>query len=99
MGIKLTQQDFDAIHRKAEKAGRNLTDYVTACCLGKRITVIPDMAEVLRQQRGVGANLNRLVTLANMGRIQTVYLDETLDALREVSALLHEVLERGGWRK
>ena len=99
LSIKLTQEDFDAIHRKAEKAGRNLTDYVTACCLGKRITVIPDMAEVLRQQRGVGVNLNRLATLANMGRITTVSLDESLEELRQISTMLREILERGGWRK
>ena len=37
LSIKLTQEDWDAIHRKAELSNKNLTDYVTTCCLGKEI--------------------------------------------------------------
>lgn len=95
LSIKLTQEDFDTIHKKAEQTGKNITDYVTACCLGKRIVVIPDMAEVLRQQRGIGSNLNRLTTLANMGKVTAVNLGGMLEEHQQVTALLREILEQG----
>ena len=52
-----------------------------------------------RQLRAIGTNLNRLTTLANMGKIQAVYLDQTVDELAKVSAALREIQERGRWKK
>lgn len=61
--------------------------------------MVEDLKEVHRQLRAIGTNLNRLTTLANMGKIQTVYLDQTIDELAKVSAALREIQERGRWRK
>ena len=57
-----------------------LTEYVTACCLGKEIVVIHGLDEVIRQQKGIGRNLNQLTTLANMGKVNIVYLQELTEA-------------------
>lgn len=97
LSIKLTQEDFEKIHHKAEQANKNLTDYVTTVCLGKEITVIPDLAEVLKQQKALGRNLNQLTTLANMGRVNVVYLDETISELTAINQSLQEVLQRRRW--
>lgn len=61
--------------------------YVTACCLGKEIVVIDGLEEVIRQQKGIGRNLNQLTILANMGKVQTVYLKELTDAYAQVGSL------------
>ena len=45
-------------------------------CLEKQIVIIDGLDEVIRQQKGIGRNLNQLTTLANMGKIKTVYLNE-----------------------
>lgn len=97
LSVKLTQEDWDSIHRKAEQSGKNLTDYVTTCCLDKEIVVINDLAEVLREQRGISGNLNQLAMLAHRGRITTVGLTETLSVLREISDRLKEILEKRRW--
>lgn len=97
LSIKLTQADWDAIHRKAEQSGKNLTDYVTTCCLGKEIVVIPDMAEVLREQRGISGNLNQLAMLAHRGRITAVGLTEIQPVLLDISDRLKEILEKRRW--
>lgn len=47
------------------------SDYVTACCLGKRIMILNGLTEVLRQQKAIGNNLNQLTVLANMGNEST----------------------------
>ena len=75
-----------------------LTEYVTACCLGKQIVVIDGLEEVIRQQKGIGRNLNQLTTLAHLGKIQTVYLNELTDAYATVSELLSDILKRKRWQ-
>ena len=85
------------IHHKAQQAKLSLTDYVTRCCLGKQITVIEGLDEVVRQQKAIGRNLNQLTTLANMGRISSVYLKDVTEQYSHVSDLLSDILIRGRW--
>lgn len=85
------------IHHKADQAKLNLTDYVTRCCLGKQITVIEGLDEVVRQQKAIGRNLNQLTTLANMGRISSVYLRDLSEEYAKVSSLLSDILIRRRW--
>ena len=85
------------IHHKAQQAKLSLTDYVTRCCLGKQITVIEGLDEVVRQQKAIGRNLNQLTTLANMGRISSVYLKDITEQYSQVSELLSDILIRRRW--
>ena len=85
------------IHHKAQQAKLSLTDYVTHCCLGKQITVIEGLDEVVRQQKAIGRNLNQLTTLANMGRISSVYLKDITEQYSQVSNLLSDILIRRRW--
>ena len=55
------------------------------------------MDEVIRQQKGIGRNLNQLTTLANMGKVKTVYLQELTNAYAQVSSLLSDILKRRRW--
>ena len=75
----------------------SVTDYVTRCCLGKQIVVVEGLDEVVRQQKAIGRNLNQLTTLANMGRIRTIYLSEVRDQYAQVSQLLSDILTRRRW--
>ena len=95
MSIRISDTDLKRIHDKAEQADRNLTEYVTACCLGKQIVVIDSLDEVIRQQKAIGRNLNQLATLANMGKVKTVYLKELTEAYASVSSLLSDLLKKG----
>ena len=85
------------IHHKADQAKLSLTDYVTRCCLGKQITVIEGLDEVVRQQKAIGRNLNQLTILANMGRISSVYLKDITQEYAQVSDLLSDILIRRRW--
>ena len=66
--IRISEQDLNAIRRKAVQAHMTQSDYVTACCLGKRIVILDGLKEVLRQQKAIGNNLNQLTVLAKIGR-------------------------------
>ena len=74
-----------------------LTEYITDCCLGKQIVIIDGLDEVIRQQKAIGRNLNQLTTLANMGRVKAVYLQELTEAYTSVSSLLSDILKRKRW--
>lgn len=93
LSIRISDADLQQLHDRAEQAGMSLTEYVTACCLGKRIVVIDGLDEVIRQQKAVGRNLNQLTTLANMGKVKTVYLKELTDAYAQVGSLLSDILK------
>ncbi|MFQ8767531.1 MAG: plasmid mobilization protein [Oscillospiraceae bacterium] len=68
---RMASADRKKIKALAAKAGMSMSDYVTACCLGKRIVVIDEQKELLRQLKGIGSNINRLTVLANMGRCRS----------------------------
>ena len=93
LSIRISDGDWQQVHDKAEQADMTLTEYVTDCCLGKQIVVIDGLDEVIRQQKAIGRNLNQLTTLANMGKIKTVYLRELTDAYAQVSSLLSDILK------
>ena len=97
MSIRISEENLQKIRTKAQQAKLSLTDYVTRCCLGKQITVIEGLDEVVRQQKAIGRNLNQLTTLANMGRIGTVYLEELTQQYSQVSGLLSDILSRRRW--
>ena len=93
LSIRISNADWQQVHDKAEQADMTLTEYVTACCLEKRIVVIDGLDEVIRQQKAIGRNLNQLTTLANMGKVKAVYLKELTDAYAQVSSLLSDILK------
>ena len=70
------------------------SDYVTACCLGKRI-ILGGLREVLRQQKAIGNNLNQLSVLANMGKVQLANLDTAAQEFAKINTALREMQEGG----
>ena len=95
--LRVSDVDWQKLHDKATASRMTLTDYLTACGLQKEIVIIDGLEEVIRQQKGIGRNLNQLTMLANMGKVKTVYLQELTDAYAQVSSLLSDILKRKRW--
>ena len=83
--IRISEQDLETIRRKAAQAHMSQSDYVTACCLGKRIVILDGLREVLRQQKAIGNNLNQLAVLANMGKVQFANLDSAVQEFAKIN--------------
>jgi len=98
LSIRISDADWQQFHDKSEQANMTLTEYVTACCLGKQIVIIDGLDEVIRQQKAIGRNLNQLTTLANMGKVKAVYLQELTVAYAQVSSLLSDILKTRRWK-
>ena len=60
---RMASADREKIKALAAKTHMSMSDYVTACCLGKRIIVIDEQKELLRQLKGIGSNINRLTVM------------------------------------
>ena len=91
--IRISEQDLEAIRRKAAQAHMSQSDYVTACCLAKRIVIMDGLKEVLRQQKAIGNNLNQLTVLANMGKVQFANLDAAAREFTKINVTLREIQE------
>ena len=97
MSIRISEDDLKIFHYKAEQAKLTLTEYVTQCVLGKQIFVIDGLDEVLRQQKAIGRNLNRLTVLSNMGKVSCVNLQELTEEYAELNRTLTDLLDRKRW--
>jgi len=93
--FRINQRDLNAIRTKAEQAKMTVTDYLVACALGKRIVVVEDLPWAVSEMKAIGRNLNQLVTLANMGRITSVRLDEVREMFAKTYELLFQIAGRG----
>ena len=91
--IRISAQDLETIRRRAAQAHMTQSDYVTACCLGKRIVILEGLKEVLRQQKAIGNNLNQLAVLANMGKVQFANLYSYVKAFSKINTALRELQE------
>lgn len=97
LNLRISSENLEVIRHKAKKANMTLTDYVTKVSMGKQIVIITDLAEVVKQQKALGRNLNQIATLANMGRVEVLNFTETLSEFTEINQSLQEILERKRW--
>ena len=93
--IRMASADREKIRALAQKAGMSMSDYVTSCCLGKKIIILDGLKEVLRQQKAIGNNLNQLAVLANMGKVQFANLDTAAQEFAKINTALRKLQERG----
>ena len=96
--IRISTQDLETICGKAAQAHMSQSDYVTACCLRKRIVILDGLKEVLRQQKAIGNNLNQLTLLANMGKVQFANLDIAAQEFVKINMTLRAIQEGGAVR-
>ena len=90
----VTEADSQRIHRKAEACGVSLTKYLTDCAVGKEIIRIDALTEFTKALKAQGNNLNQLTTLANMGRITAVNVQEARALYADIQRSLKTLLER-----
>ena len=98
LSIRISDEDLQKIHCKAEKSKLSVTDYVTKCCLGKQIFVINGLDEVIRQQKALGNNLNQLATLCNMGKVKLRNPERLTEHYAKLNEQLTQLLDRKRWK-
>ena len=92
ISIRCTEDEYNRVHSRAEKYGLKLNEFVLKIALGKKIIVAEGLADVVRQQKAIGNNLNQLTRLAHEGKIKAVDLKPLLDEYVGATALLAKAL-------
>ena len=92
---RMASEDREKIRALTQKSGMSMSDYVTACCLGKRIVIMDGLKDVLRHQKAIGNNLNQLTVLANMGKVQFANLDSAVQEFSKINTALRKMQEGG----
>ena len=92
--FRISECDLNAIRVKATQAKMTVTDYLVACALDKKIVVVEDMPQAVSEMKAIGRNLNQLTTLANMGRVASVRLDEVQEMFDKTYGLLFQIAGR-----
>lgn len=89
--FRVSERDLNQIRLKAKRAKMTVTDYLVASALNKDIVIIDGVEPLISQLKAVGKNLNQLTTLAHMGRIQAVRLDEVREVFGDIAAAIHSL--------
>ena len=92
--MRFRESEYEAIKRNADKVNLNFTEFVTRSALDKPIVMIDGLSEVLKEQKAIGRNLNRLTTLCNMGKIDCPDLTEMINQYSAVYDRLNDITER-----
>ena len=94
---RMAAKDREAIKELAKQSGMSMSNYVTDCCLGKQIIIIDGLKEVLRELKGIGNNLNQLVMLVHMGKVQVLGLEDMRQLLADILIAVRQIAERKRW--
>lgn len=89
--IRCTEDERQRIYNKAHRHGLTLSDFVLRSALGKKIVTADGLADVLKEQKSIGRNLNQIAMLGNMGRLKSVRLDELVAQHERATAALCEI--------
>ncbi len=89
--FRVSERDLNQIRIKAKRARLTVTDYLITSALNKDIVVIDGVKGLVSQMKAVGKNLNQLTTLAHMGRIQAVRLDEVMKVFGDIAAAIRDL--------
>ena len=94
VAFRVTEAQLKIIKVKATQAKMSLTDYLTAAAMQKEINVVEDLKPLLHELKSIGRNLNQLTTLANMGKLYSVNLLETIEALEKNYDVIYELIRK-----
>ncbi len=91
--IRMTPQEKAAVLGRAKRAGRTASEFMIDTALNRRIIVIDGLPDMVRELKALGRNLNQLMILCNMGKVQAVKLDEFEETLADIHSELRKLTE------
>lgn len=92
--MRMSENDYAFIKHRADKAKMDMTGYLTASALDKKIVVVDGLDKVLFELKAIGRNLNQLTTLCNMGKIQCLDLSQVRQDFGAVFDRLYDLQDR-----
>lgn len=94
VSVRMTEEKYKTIEGKANAAQMSVATYIRAAALRHKVTVVEGLPEITHELKGIGRNINQVITLAHQDRIKTVYLEDTVTALARIYNKLSELADR-----
>ncbi len=91
--FRIKESDYQMLKTKAKRGNITMTDFIIRAITDKNIILVDGVRELLGELKAIGRNLNQLTILANMGRIDAMYLTETKAQLNQIYEKLTVVCE------
>ena len=94
--FRISESTYQTLKRKANRGRVTMTEFLERAITDKEIVVVDGVQELISELKAIGRNLNQLTTLANMGKVDTVYLTDTkahLSSIYEKLSALCEVIK------
>ncbi|EGD49776.1 mobilization protein [Ruminiclostridium papyrosolvens DSM 2782] len=82
--FRISESTYQSLKRKAKRGHVTMTEFLERAITDKDIVVVDGVQELINELKAIGRNLNQLTTLANMDRINIVYLSETKAQLSDI---------------
>ena len=89
--IRCTDDEYERIHKKAQRHKLSLSDFVLRSAMEKKIIVADGLNEVAKQQKAIGRTLNQIAMLAHEGRLHSVRLDELIEQHKAVTQAVCDI--------
>lgn len=75
--FRISESTYKILKQKSKRGKITMTEFLERAIADKEIIVVDGIQELISELKAIGRNLNQLTTLANMGKVDAVYLAET----------------------
>lgn len=87
----MTDCETTAFQKRTEKSKLTQNAFAIKCLLNHPINVIEGIAELTRQLKGIGNNLNQLAKAANSGQAMPLVVTELEEGVGQLWRLLRQL--------
>lgn len=91
--FRISKSGYKALKQKSKRGKVTMTEFLERAISDKEIVVVDGAQELISELKAIGHNLNQLTTLANMGKVDTVYLADTKVQLSSIYEKLSALCE------
>jgi hypothetical protein len=88
-----SESTYQTLKRKANRGRVTMTEFLERAITDKEIVLVDGIQELISEMKAIGRNLNQLTTLANMGKVDAVYLADTKAQLSDIYEKLSALCE------
>ncbi|MDD3394467.1 MAG: MobC family plasmid mobilization relaxosome protein [Anaerotignum sp.] len=91
--FRISESGYKILKQKSKRGKVTMTEFLERAIADKEIVVVDGVQEMISELKAIGRNLNQLTTLANMGKVDTVYLADTKAQLSSIYKKLSALCE------
>lgn len=91
--FRISESGYKTLKQKSKRGKVTMTEFLERAITDKDVIVIDGVQELISELKAIGRNLNQLTTLANMGKVDAVYLTDTKTQLSSIYEKLSAICE------